>query len=196
MFSFIRNLIRNSKNKLPDFRKYTKIPRFSRECIITEKIDGTNAQILITEDNKVYAGSRKRWITPGKQTDNYGFAQWVKTYEKELLKLGPGRHFGEWFGKGINRNYRLQDKYFVLFNVHFWNSLEDKPNCVGVVPVIIEGIMSSELIGTAIDKLECKGSYLVPGFMNPEGIVIHHCASNRLFKKTIVGDDSPKKKGV
>jgi hypothetical protein len=69
--------------------------------VITEKIDGTNASILITDDGSDIAGvgSRTRWITP--EDDNHGFAKWVKANHEELLKLGPGHHFGEWWGNGI-----------------------------------------------------------------------------------------------
>jgi hypothetical protein len=58
-----------------EFQEFPKIARLSREIIITEKIDGTNAQILITEEGDFLIGSRTRWITP--QDDNYGFAKWA-----------------------------------------------------------------------------------------------------------------------
>jgi hypothetical protein len=47
----------------------------------------------------------------------------------------------------------------------------------------------------AIDKLKMYGSLAVPGFMNPEGIVVFHVAGNLMFKKTIKNDESPKGKG-
>jgi len=37
-----------------------------------------------------------------------------------------------------------------------------------------------------------KGSYIVKGFMNPEGIIIYHKASGQLFKKTVIDDEKPK----
>jgi hypothetical protein len=43
---------------MPEFAGFPKISRLSRDCIITEKIDGTNAQILITEDNQMFIGYR------------------------------------------------------------------------------------------------------------------------------------------
>ena len=103
-----------------EFREFPKIARLSREMIITEKIDGTNAQILITEDGQILTGSRNRWITP--QDDNYGFAKWVEENKQEILKLGVGRHFGEWWGGGIQRGYNLPkgEKRFSLFNVSRW----------------------------------------------------------------------------
>lgn len=51
-----------------DFVKFPSIARYSRDCVITEKIDGTNAQICITEDGQFLTGSRTRWITP--ENDN------------------------------------------------------------------------------------------------------------------------------
>lgn len=81
--------------ELPPFEGFPAIPRLKRQCVITEKIDGTNAQICILEDNRIIAGSRTRWITP--EDDNFGFARWVKEHEDELRLLGPGSHFGEWW---------------------------------------------------------------------------------------------------
>jgi len=39
-----------------NFLKFPKMARYSRECIVTEKIDGTNAQIYITEDGGFFVG--------------------------------------------------------------------------------------------------------------------------------------------
>mgnify|MGYP002129949175 CR=1 FL=1 len=36
-----------------EFLEFPKMPRLSREIIITEKIDGTNAQLLITESGEM-----------------------------------------------------------------------------------------------------------------------------------------------
>jgi hypothetical protein len=101
------------------FESFPKIGRLSRNCTITEKIDGTNAQIYIGEDGEFLTGSRNRWVTPGKQ-DNYGFSRWAHEHKDELMTLGPGRHFGEWWGLGIQRGYGLQEKRFSLFATHRW----------------------------------------------------------------------------
>ena len=55
-----------------EFTGFPKIPRLSRECVISEKIDGTNACVYISNEGDIQAGSHTRWITP--QNDNYGFA--------------------------------------------------------------------------------------------------------------------------
>lgn len=77
-----------------EFAEFPKIARLSREIIVTEKVDGTNAQVFIGEEGTVLVGSRNRWITP--KDDNFGFAAWVEANKDAILKLGPGRHFGEW----------------------------------------------------------------------------------------------------
>src|SRR6478609_4562760 len=117
---------------MPEFQEFPKMPRLSREVIITEKIDGTNAQVLITPEGEIHAGSRTRWITP--ESDNFGFAAWVRDNREQLLQLGPGRHFGEWWGSGIQRRYGLTEKRFSLFNVKRWG--ESRPACCHVVPVL------------------------------------------------------------
>jgi hypothetical protein len=183
-----------------EFVGFPKIPRYSRECIVTEKIDGTNAQIFINEEGQFYPGSRSRWITP--DNDNHGFARWAFDHREELTHgLGPGRHFGEWWGQGIQRNYGLKEKRFSLFNVGRWIEEEchrenDKqsvpPLCCYIVPVIYRGPFITHRIQMSLEDLVSFGSRAVPGFMNPEGIVIFHIASGYLFKKTIKGDEKGK----
>ena len=75
------------------FKCFPKMPRLTREVVITEKIDGTNAQIYINQEGEFFVGSRTRWITP--ENDNYGFAKWCLDNKDELMLLGEGRHFGE-----------------------------------------------------------------------------------------------------
>jgi hypothetical protein len=102
-----------------EFKAFSKIPRLNRDIIITEKIDGTNGLIYIDETGKnMLVGSRTRWITP--EADNYGFARWARDNESDLLLLGPGFHYGEYWGQGIQRKYGLTEKRFSLFNVHRW----------------------------------------------------------------------------
>src|SRR3990167_9072581 len=105
-----------------EFRPMGKIPRLSREIVITEKIDGANASVFIAPVPKpsegdldwpsphqperlahwygadasmwgIWAGSRTHWITP--ENDDRGWARWVQEHVEELKRLGPGRHFGE-----------------------------------------------------------------------------------------------------
>ena len=176
---------------MSEFIPFPKIARLSREIIITEKLDGTNAQIWISDDGtEMRVGSRTRWITP--QDDNFGFARWAEENRDELLKLGPGRHFGEWWGKGIQRNYSLTEKRFSLFNVSRWEDDELRPGCCHAVPVLYRGDFSQSAWQTALADLAKNGSRAAPGFMKPEGIIVFHVAANIGFKKTIEKDAEPK----
>jgi hypothetical protein len=126
-----------------EFKPFPKMARLRRDCIITEKIDGTNASIYIgpsdgSDPNCIaeafyeegtlgmWAGSRTRWITP--MDDNFGFAKWVYDHSSELFKLGEGHHFGEWWGSGIQRGYGYKngERFFSLFNASRWVE-HDKP---------------------------------------------------------------------
>lgn len=172
-----------------EFASFPKISRWSRGVIVTEKIDGTNAQILVNDTmTDLHAGSRNKWITP--QDDNMGFARWVEANRDELLKLGPGSHFGEWWGSGIQRNYGLKggDKRFSLFNVRRWGDVNTRPKCCGVVPELWSGLMDEINVNEIMRKLKENGSYAAPGFKNPEGIVIFHTSNGQLFKKTFEKD--------
>ena len=177
-----------------DFIEFDKIARLSRNCVVTEKIDGTNASIVITEDGEFLTGSRTRWITP--TDDNYGFAKWAAANKEELLKLGPGSHYGEWWGLGIQRNYGLKEKRFSLFNTARWSDAAVRPACCSVVPVLYSGLFSTILICEALGNLAQYGSIAAPGFMKPEGIVIWHEAARMYFKKTIEKDDAPQSKQI
>jgi hypothetical protein len=215
-----------------EFIKYPKMARLSRDVVVTEKIDGTNAQILIERvgqtlvdlhpDNFVLAskvdgdtnlimraGSRSRYLT--RQTDNFGFAKWVQEHAEELWALGEGRHFGEWWGSGIQRGYGLPkgEKRFSLFNVQRWLSQHDDgkrfaclcsneefaPACCHVVPILWTGPFEDmAMITHCLHKLERFGSRAAKGFMDPEGIVAYHMAGNVGFKKTVKNDETPKSK--
>lgn len=173
------------------FQPFPKLARLSRGCVITEKLDGTNAAVVITESvGDIYtnliveAQSRTRMITPGKTTDNYGFAAWVKENEEELKKLGPGYHYGEWYGKGIQRGYGLTERRFALFDTSRWPAARPRPACVDVVPVLHDGEFCTNTIIHTMGMLRANGSVAVPGFYDPEGIVIYHSASRCSFKKT------------
>lgn len=170
------------------FEPFPKLARYSRNIFITEKLDGTNAQVIVTEDGVVAAASRTRLITPGKNTDNFGFAQWVEENKFELRELGPGRHFGEWYGKGIQRGYGLDHRRFALFNTARWAGEPTLPKCCTVVPVLYGGPMDEWQIKHTMFNLKVYGSVAAPGFKDPEGIVIYHTASRSLFKKTYEGD--------
>ena len=170
-----------------DFVGFPKMARLHRDIMITEKIDGTNAQVVVSDDcTSIRVASRTRWITP--EDDNFGFARWAVDHTAELLTLGPGRHFGEWWGKGIQRGYGLAEKRFSLFNAHRWDPAT-LPECINVVPVLYHGIFDMAQVSATMERLRTFGSVASPGFMEPEGIILYHLAGNVGFKKTLEGDE-------
>jgi hypothetical protein len=178
---------------LPPFVEFPKIPRLLRGCLVTEKIDGTNACVYVPEEvgGEMLFGSRTRWITP--ENDNFGFAAWGHEHASKLWKLGPGTHYGEWWGKGIQRGYGLDERRFSLFNVHRWGAPEARPACCHVVPVLGKlDKFHSPFIDIALQRLRDYGSKAAPGFMRPEGVVIFHVAGGHLYKVTLENDEAPK----
>lgn len=200
---------------------FPKMARLNRGMVITEKLDGTNAQIFIVNSDtdptcsdfsrilgtvagvSILAGSRTRWLSPGRE-DNYGFAQWVKENLADLALLGPGCHFGEWWGRGIQRTYGLTERRFSLFNAGRWAQVSSGvvdlsgegpvagPRCCSVVPKLWEGDFNSTVIDEVVNNLRANGSVAVPGFMDAEGVVVYHTAAKQSFKVTLKRDKSPK----
>jgi len=183
------------------FKAWPKIPRVeNRKEFYTEKIDGTNACIVIADysqlkgevpppievmyqhDDKVYgiwAQSRSRLITP--QDDNYGFARWVHENVIDLFGLEEGYHYGEWWGKGIQRGYELDHKRFSLFNTKRWGEHNpNTPKCCHVVPVI-----NRESVEEAKTALKKHGSFAAPGYMNVEGVVVYEYNTDSYWKAII-----------
>jgi hypothetical protein len=172
-----------------EFEAFPKIPRLERDCIVTEKIDGTNGQIVIDEAGVVMVGSRNRWLS--EKEDNYDFYKWVMAHRDALIvELGVGKHYGEWWGVGIGRKYNLFERRFSLFNTSRW---KDQPLTVcQLVPVLYEGPFNTAIIQDCLNELVKTGSKAAPEFMKPEGVVIFHKASQYVFKKTIEKDSEPK----
>lgn len=177
------------------FPAYRKTPRLAKPVVVTEKIDGTNALVAIThrdldpssdtalavvDGNVIRAGSRKRWITP--DSDNFGFAGWVLDNRDELAKLGPGHHYGEWWGQGIQRGYGLDHKRFSLFDTRWIGEHADfRPDCCHVVPIIgwSDGFGR---VDNLVRALEMRGSMAAPGWDRPEGAVAFHTGSRQVYK--------------
>lgn len=207
-----------------EFVPWGKISRLNRDIVVTEKIDGTNAAILIVSAANadlpaapqargalvnliatvadatgqlfyVFAQSRTRFITP--DADNFGFAKWVDANAPELVEaLGEGRHFGEWWGQGIQRGYGLKEKRFSLFNTSRWKDTQFEVPQLSVVPVLYWGPQSEERIKTTLAVLDAHGSPAAArlgSFKQPaEGIVIWHTAGRTFSKVTLKNDEAPK----
>jgi hypothetical protein len=165
-----------------EFKAWPKIPRATGEKVtITEKIDGTNACIVIQDGAITGVQSRKRFITP--EDDNYGFAAWVAENEQELLKLEDGYHYGEWAGLGIQKNpHNLASKKFFLFNTFRWNDQNpNKPQCCEVVPILYQGVLADDDIDRVLFKL--KEISVQEGYV-AEGIIVYYQNTKRYEKYT------------
>jgi RNA ligase-like protein len=211
-----------------EFEPWPKTPRLSGGGVtITEKIDGTNACVVIMpwtgdesseEDTRhliglpcrgdavyaVGAQSRKRLITP--EDDNAGFARWVSDHLGVLVDLlGPGRHFGEWWGQGIQRRYNMDHKVFSLFNTHKWSKVAQQrtdwfelARGVGMdlVPTLYQGKFSDQAIENALHVLWANGSFAAAQWgqagQDAEGVIIRHQSLGGNLKAFVENDDVPK----
>ena len=220
-----------------EFEAWPKTPRLRKPAIYTEKIDGTNGAVVVKELNPynyhfslddgdavqngnviivereetetyfaVTAQSRKRLISP--QDDNYGFARWVHENAHALVEvLGEGRHFGEWWGSGIQRGYGLKngEKYFSLFNVSRWNEKDEdtdqllpygkaelaKVPQLRTVPLLATTeTFDTEHVNWILSLLESEGSQAVDHLWDAEGVIVYHTASRQVYKAFC--NDDPK----
>jgi RNA ligase len=213
-----------------EFKAWPKTPRLNRVMIVTEKIDGTNAAVIVesiaagyghtrpaegalvdsalTETGAPYwttvgdnlpgivtgefvvaAQSRKRLISPGKQSDNAGFARWVRDNAERLAELlGEGYHYGEWWGKGVQTGYGQDGKRFSLFNVKRYAGVADPEIGLDTVPILYEGPFDTAMVKEIVGNLRYFGSRAAPG-QKAEGVVVFHEASGSVFKATCEKDE-------
>jgi hypothetical protein len=204
-----------SELSLIDFKPWPKIGRLNKAMMtITEKVDGTNAQINIHPDYEsgvhtiIRVGSRNRelgWIKVNnlgeymdcrRDGDNFGFFAWCVEHCSELLKLGNGRHYGEWWGQGIQIGYGQEGRFFSLFNARRWTAAyeamkagyaTDFPSCCSVVPILKVHAFDPKVIDDVLYSLRETGSIAAPGWMEPEGIIVE--AFDSLFKLTYANKD-------
>lgn len=201
-----------------EFKPWPSIPRMSKErVVVTEKIDGSNSAIRIRpfdidadrsqqvdtvsidgEQYTVWAQSRKRLLQPVKEKDNFGFARWVYDNAPALVRvLGPGDHFGEWWGQGIQRGYGLSEKRFSLFNAPRWfevlHPTEARSEVANlyIVPVLFMGDFYDLSVSELREDLYTKGSRVVPGF-GSEGMVVYLRELNASYKVLLDNDNAHK----
>lgn len=200
-----------------EFQAWPKTARLFRDMTITEKIDGTNAAIVVSEVDRhdantasayladydayytVAAQSRKRLITP--EADNFGFAAWVYANAADLVALlGTGLHFGEWWGSGIQRGYGLAagERRFSLFNTDRYEEVYRQVGGIWVepVPVLYQGPFDTTAASCMLGRLAEYGSEAAPGFANAEGICVYHHASRQVLKATLDANDAGKWEGA
>lgn len=92
-------------SELPPFVGFPKIPRLKRHIFVTEKIDGTNAQVVVLEDGRVLAGSRNRWIRwgpgiqrgygiPAKRFSLFNATRWTDAVRPACCSVVPSMYVG------------------------------------------------------------------------------------------------------
>lgn len=192
--------------------KFDSIPRLYRKAVYTEKIDGMNAALVIQEFDKDLAdpdmfpvitskgsflmGVQSRTMTLGSGNDLSGLWKWAFENSGPLaLTLGVGRHYGEWWGQGIQRGYHQKRKYFSLFNTKRWTSENTKMvDGLQVVPVLYDGIHSDQQVYYTLERLRVEGSIAAKMVddrnldFRAEGLVIWHTTLQQYAKVTLDGD--------
>lgn len=200
-----------------EFQKWPSIPRLSKEKVtVTEKIDGSNSCIRIRpfdlytdrkdqldtvsidgEQYTIWAQSRTRYLQPTKNDDNFGFALWVYENATELVKiLGPGDHYGEWWGSKIQRGYGLAngERAFSLFNANRWKDVlhHNEPlspiSNLYVVPTLYTGSLYDLNISELVEDLREDGSRAQPHWP-AEGLIVYLRELNASYKVLLENDD-------
>lgn len=198
-------------NTLGEFKKWGSTPRWHKGLTITEKIDGTNACIVIY-NGEVKAQSRNRMITP--DDDNAGFAKWVYENAGALTDtLGYGYHYGEWYGQGIQKNpLGIEGKRFALFHATKYtleNGFDlERVDGLETVPLLFHGQANLYTIPNIIQELEIYGSKVagakkehkeveVPGIGDmvhyfvaapAEGVIVWHKETQQKYKILLKDD--------
>lgn len=180
-----------------EFQAWPATKRLYREVVVTEKLDGSNVAIQFDGDGNIAAQSRKRLIEPG--DDNFGFAGFAYANKEKLFEiLGIGIHFGEWYGRKIQRTYGLDHRRFALFNIAKWGDILAEPlefedgTLLTTPPVLYRGTFSDDAVLGALHGLRDNGSVAAPGFTKPEGVCVFHTQTRGVFKVTLDGEDRSK----
>lgn len=175
---------------MSEWTGFPKIARLNRDCVVTEKVDGTNAAILI-QSGRLRVYSKSEELTGS--IDSYGFYAWVMERKRAILDtFEDGLLRGEFAGPGINRNrHQLTSKTFYCFAAEprVREGVTGLPDGFNVVPVLYEGPFDTAAINREVDRLRINGS-LVGG--TPEGVVVFHLAGSVGFKVTCLNDNTPK----
>lgn len=177
---------------MSDFPSFPKTTHYSGLYgVVTEKIDGTNGLVFVSDNREVRAGSRNRWLTP--ENDNYGFAAWVEANKDLLARLGPGHHYGEWWGTGIGRGYGVDYRAFSLFDAPRWReAFKDEVRFplamrlvarLDYVPILHFGPMYAEVPFRCDENLYLNGSVAAEGYMYPEGVVVQYLTGGSYMER-------------
>jgi hypothetical protein len=176
---------------MTEFKAWPKINRFTQPFVtITEKIDGTNACVIVEDGKVIGAQSRSQLLVHDnsgeltKYNDNAGFAQYVIENQNTLFALGDGYHYGEWAGPGIQKNpHNLNQKYFFLFNTGRFVNDEAVSlfPYVRVVPTLYSGYYEDGIVESVMNMLNISAKE--KGYI-PEGVCIYWHNFDKYSKAT------------
>ena len=152
-----------------------------RDVTISEKIDGTNAQVFVVAEDRgrrqpgrgLGGSLRKRTTSVSRRGSPIMLTSCASSAQDVIS--------AEWYGRGIQRRYGLQDRRFALFN-----SCTDGPRsarrAAAIVPVLTTRTMGADVVSECLETLRSGGSLARSGFHAPGGIVIYHHASGGMFR--------------
>ncbi len=201
---------------MPKLKRFGITPELFSEATLCERIDGHTVGIHIeplktdpasgevgvragdvmfmgatqhAQFYRVWVQNRNRIITPD-QRDVAGVAAWAQAHAAQLAEtLGPGIHFGEWWGYKICRGYGLGpgDRRFSLFNTMRWSFIDGtQVPSLYISPVLWEGDLGQGwgTIVEEMDKLLAGGSVAAPGYRHPEGVILYHHGADTMMQHT------------
>ena len=184
-----------------NFPKYSSIDNLTSksdilnyECVVTEKIHGTNARFGISSEDGILVGSRNNIVHKGSELLNnqhdghYGFVGWVLNQHELLSQIAtvyPDHIFyGEWCGSNIQKGIKYcNEKELYIFDIKDengvyldWDNVIHACTILGLnhVPEIVRGIIPVEELTRMLDQVSVVGKR--NGFTDPdntqEGFVI------------------------
>lgn len=168
-------------------KSFPKIPRLEDiEMRITEKLDGTNAVIYVSDDKldpskdtfQMRFGSRNRWC--GDYDDNQEFYSFCMENIEYLKRLPPGYHYGEFIGPKIQGNrYELQEKQLYLFDTRLSEMFTDT-TLINTIPVLLKST-GLHCIQDILDYYQDMNSRLNPK-AKAEGVILFIPKLNQRIK--------------
>lgn len=176
---------------MTEFKKFPKIYRSEQgKVTITEKIDGTNAGIILSDGVVVGCQSRNRILSL--DNDHMGFCKWVEEWKGNLVDLYDWTRppteeyqyvYGEWAGPGIRKNrHGLAVKTFFVFNPDLSSSTPNVYN----TPVLYSGTSDGGMVQKTLQTLYDSGSTITPP-KKAEGVVCYWHNTGWLTKETFDG---------
>ena len=167
------------------FEAFAKIPRFSGTSPSARRSTAPMHRFS-SQKTGPSAGSRSVDHPEVRQLRVCGVGRRAR---ERAARFRPGRHFGEWYGRGIQRGHGLQDRRFALFN------RTDGPRSARRAAASFQSSQRERWALTLCrnaSKRCVRRKSRRPGFTRPEGIVIYHHASGGMFKVLLENDELPK----